>query len=432
MFAFLLLVFSNPAAVVLLIVGSFIAALLAGGLHKTPPNRSKPSARKVTAPPRISSLAPVQDATPAQKRGPGRPRKNPIPDPDAPKRPRGRPRKTPAPAPAAPVHRADMAGAVSGWSVQLAQRIDDHPITSGTWFTLTRKLNGVRGTFYRGSIIGRNGVHYCGLEHIEKALSPYMDYVFDGELTLRDPGTLTDSEAFQAAAGLIRRRESDKPNISLTVFDVIPVSEFDAGESSETYAQRRRQLDMMAAELNATGSVRVLPVLYQGADAAVIAPLLRKVTDAGCEGLIANTDTTYQRRRHAGILKIKLFHTMDLPIVRCEEGTGKLAGTLGALIVDFHGAEVGVGTGFTKTQRADLWRRRDELAGTLAEVKYKEVTTNATGGKSLQFPVFMDLREDKREASYGPDAPDRLYEVLDGTDEADAMTPEEFIKSLSA
>lgn len=94
------------------------------------------------------------------------------------------------------------------WNVQLAHSVNDHPIPDGSWFTLTQKLNGVRGTFYRGEVLGRNGTRYAGLEHIAAALSPYADnFVFDGELTLADPGPLSDTAAFQAAAGLVRRKE---------------------------------------------------------------------------------------------------------------------------------------------------------------------------------------------------------------------------------
>ena len=120
MFAFLMLCQSNPAAVVLLLVGSITAALLAGGLRKTPPSHSKPPARTrataSTGSPRGTLTARGEGGRistdggdrstgrryPRNSSDAGRPRKNPIPDPNAPRRPRGRPRKTPAPAPAAP------------------------------------------------------------------------------------------------------------------------------------------------------------------------------------------------------------------------------------------------------------------------------------------------------------------------------------------
>lgn len=301
---------------------------------------------------------------------------------------------------------------MKSWAVQLAHNVNDHPIENASWFTLTQKLNGIRGTFYRGAILGRNGTHYAGLEHIEEVLKPYSDYVFDGELTLSDPGPLTDSEAFRAAAGLVRRKNGDKSNLALTIFDAIPVNEFESGCSHETYRARREFLDEFSSRTACTPGVRVLPALYQGCDTSVIPALLRKMTFEGKEGLIANLDTEYMARRNSGILKIKQFHTMDLPIIRCEAGSGELSGTLGAFIVDFDGCEVGVGTGFTREQRDMYWLSRDSLCGCLCEVKYKEVSYNNRGTKSIQFPVFTSLRSDKREVSYGPDHPARLFDML--------------------
>ena len=298
------------------------------------------------------------------------------------------------------------------WNVQLAHNINDHPIAPGEWFTLTQKLNGIRGTFYRGEILGRNGTHYAGLEHIEKALAPYPHLVFDGEITLADPGPLTDSEAFRAAAGLVRRKNGDKSNLALTIFDVIPADEFESGTGRTAYRTRRKYLDELAVCFSDLPNIRILPALYQGNDASVIPQLLHKMTAEGKEGLMANLDTAYQCRRSSGILKIKQFHTMDLPIIRCEPGTGELSNTLGSLIVDFMGNEVGVGVGFTMEQRDNFWRTRDALRGKLIEVKYKEVSSNVHGGQSLQFPVFLSLRTDKQEVSYGPSNPSRIFDTI--------------------
>ena len=71
-------------------------------------------------------------------------------------------------------------------------------------------------------------------------------------------------------------------------------------------------------------------------------------------------------------------------------------------MVDFKGNEVNVGTGFSDEQRATFWNDRDNLVGKLCEVKYKEVSSDKkTGDESLQFPVFVGIRDDKTEVSYG-------------------------------
>ena len=49
-----------------------------------------------------------------------------------------------------------------------------------------------------------------------------------------------------------------------------------------------------------------------------------------------------------------------------------------------------------------FWHNRDNLIGVLCEVKYKEVSYDkSTGADSLQFPVFVRIRNDKEGVSSG-------------------------------
>ena len=122
----------------------------------------------------------------------------------------------------------------------------------------------------------------------------------------------------------------------------------------------------------------------------------------GWEGLVLNTDVPYKRSRHTGCLKIKRFYTVDLRITAVEEGQNRLAGTMGALVVDYKGNELRVGSGFDDAIRAAVWANPDDYIGRIIEVKYKETTTDKkTGIESLQFPVFVRFRDDKSEVSYG-------------------------------
>lgn len=146
----------------------------------------------------------------------------------------------------------------------------------------------------------------------------------------------------------------------------------------------------------------MLPVLYSGTDQQKIWELLDEMVAEDKEGLMVNLDVPYKRMRHKGILKVKRFYTMDLPIVGYEEGSGRLSGTLGAFVLEYKGNEVRVGSGFSDEQRVAFWNDRDNLIGALCEVKYKEVSFDkSTGAESLQFPVFVEIRTDKECVSYG-------------------------------
>lgn len=292
------------------------------------------------------------------------------------------------------------------WEVQQAFPIEKYPVSDGTEFWLTQKLNGTRATFYDRKLRARSGAAYSGLEHIERELAflNVAGFVADGELTLLDKGNLSDNEAFREATGIINSDAESKLEICYTIFDVIPVKDFETEEFNIKYSIRRSVMDKLDEFLKSKDAqyVSVLPVLYHGKDQEQIPILLDRMVAEDKEGLMLNLDVPYRRTRHKGILKIKRFYTMDLPILRCEEGTGRLEGTLGSFVVDFEGNELNVGTGFSDEQRTEYWGNRENLVGSLCEVKYKEVSSDkSTGAKSLQFPVFVRLREDKTEVSYG-------------------------------
>lgn len=296
-------------------------------------------------------------------------------------------------------------GLIPEWEVQQAYPIEKYPIKDGTWFSLSQKLNGVRATYFRGHLYARSGEVYEGLDHIIDEIERFGEcpVAFDGELTLLDKGELSDNEAFREATGIINSDVGDKTRICFTIFDVIPADEFASGESSMCYKERRELLDELSLTMFKDAKyTHVLEVLYQGFDQSKIDELLDRMVREDKEGLMANLDVPYKCKRHNGILKVKRFYTMDLPIIRCEEGTGRLAGTLGAFVLNYKGNEVNVGTGFTDTERSIFWAARDKLTDLLCEVKYKEISYDKkTKAESLQFPVYVCLRTDKTEASYG-------------------------------
>lgn len=293
-------------------------------------------------------------------------------------------------------------GLIPEWEVQQAYPIEKYPLKDGVWFSVSQKLNGVRATFYDGKMIARSGAIMPGLDHIVNELEKYPDFVYDGEITLKDKGELSDNEAFRITTGILNGENGDKTRVCFTIFDMLPEMDFDRGYSTATYRTRRRWMDELAKFHPGNENVSILPSLYAGTDQSVIAPLLDRMVAEDKEGLMVNLDVPYQCRRHSGILKVKRFYTVDLPIVRVEPGTGRCSDVMGSIVVDFIGAEVGVGSGFTDEQRKWFWEHREDVIGTLAEIKYKEISFDKdTSKRSLQFPVFVALRTDKDDVSFG-------------------------------
>lgn len=288
---------------------------------------------------------------------------------------------------------------IFNWEVQQSYPIEKYPLKPNEWITITQKCNGVRATFYHGKIIARSGVEFKGLDHIVNALSYYPDYmnfVFDGELMLKDKTGLSDNEAFRKATGIINS-DGDKSEICLTVFDVVSLEDFEDKYPKTKYSRRREIMQ----SLEDTEDVKFLSVLYQGTDHSQIDILLNKMVAEDKEGLMVNLDVPYKRKRHSGILKVKRFYTMDLRVVSVEEGEGKYVGKLGKVNVEFNDNVVGVGSGFSDEQRVKYWENRDYLINKIIEVKYKEVSTDKkTGLQSLQFPVFICEKFDKTEPNF--------------------------------
>lgn len=300
---------------------------------------------------------------------------------------------------------------IPDWQVQQGYPIDKVKLEEGTWFSLSRKENGNRGTFYKGEFISRQAQVFQGLEHIKNDLLVLCDnnaskldsLVFDGELIYKNPENLSDGEAFRYGTGVLNSNDKDKSCIKFVIFDVIPVEEFD-GKCSTKYKIRREWLNKICLHIleMQLKNIEVVPMVYEGTDQSVIPQWLDYAVANDWEGLMLNTSVPYKRARHTGCLKIKRFYTLDLRIVAIEEGQNRLSGTMGALVVDYNGNELRVGSGFDDDVRKNVWTNRDSYVGKIVEVKYKEKTSNKdTGAESLQFPTFVRFRDDKDEVSYG-------------------------------
>ena len=112
-------------------------------------------------------------------------------------------------------------------------------------------------------------------------------------------------------------------------------------------------------------------------------------------------NSKYEFKRTNALLKCKKFSDADLEIIGFEEGTGRLTGALGAILVRYKkGNVVKVGSGFTDEMRAEIWADTSKYLGQICTVKYFEETTNKEGGISLRFPTFVSIRTDKFEADF--------------------------------
>jgi len=293
------------------------------------------------------------------------------------------------------------------WEVQQSYNLEKSPLKENEWFSLSQKLNGVRGTFFENKILSRQGKEFSGLEHIIGDITQLFpkpgDWVLDGELVRINTDGLPDNENFRIGTGILSQDERDKRAIQMIVFDILPKREFAEGESELLYKDRLAFLTEIREKIENLGLryISTVEVLYYGDDVSMIDHFLEKMVREDKEGLMLNRDSKYYCKRHSGILKVKRFYTIDLKVISVEEGANRLLGKLGAFVVDYNGNKLNVGSGMSDEQREAFWNVRDKLPGRVIEVKYKEESSDKkTGQNSLQFPIFVSLREEGKDVSY--------------------------------
>lgn len=302
---------------------------------------------------------------------------------------------------------AAMPGLIPTFNVQLANRYFDNPdLVEGKYFAITEKIDGGRIIAIKDnglvSFYTRAGQKYEGLVDLEKEmLETYPNgTVLDGEITILNNKGVKSKDAYKAAMKVCRK-DGPKTGLKMICFDAMHIDEWKAQKSEHDYIERRMLLDGLSSAHPHT-YFEVLPILYKGTDTSKIIELLDEMVAQGSEGIMVNLcNAKYEFKRTNALLKCKKFSDADLEIIGFEEGTGRLTGTLGAILVRYKkGNVVKVGSGFTDEMRAEIWADTSKYLGQICTVKYFEETTNKEGGISLRFPTFVSIRTDKFEADF--------------------------------
>jgi DNA ligase-1 len=246
----------------------------------------------------------------------------------------------------------------------------------------------------------RNGKVLENFGHITQAIEQNItmfdrSVVLDGEMV---------SSSFQALMKQVHRKDNvQAEDARLMLFDIIPLSEFQAGRS--TLGQRRRSnlLRSLNAVFDKLGNVDIIPQKEVNLDTFVGQVEFKEYNqwaiDNGFEGImLKDLDAKYECKRSHSWLKIKPVITVDLAVVAVEEGTGKNQGKLGALICEGidqgRTIRVNVGSGLSDEQRDEIWKDRQSVIGQIVEIKADCVTKNQDSDEaySLRFPRFERFR----------------------------------------
>ena len=277
---------------------------------------------------------------------------------------------------------------------------------------VTEKLDGIRRILVKENGVcrcySRSGHEDTGLiEIVEDAKYLPNNTVYDGELLAA--GTFKDCIAQRQATNSIANSKGTKTGLTFNVFDMVPLDEFRTGISTDKALVRKITLgatlmdesiqilepEKWAVLIQAFGihqelkAIRPVPILGLVKNMSDVEPIVNKIWARGGEGVMLNSTVgKYEIKRSKELLKVKHTEEHVLEVVDILEGTGKFEGMMGALVVDYNGNKLGVGSGFNDTQRKDIWDNPEKYLGRSIEIDTFGESTNALGEKSLNCPIF--------------------------------------------
>ena len=245
------------------------------------------------------------------------------------------------------------------------------------------KLDGMRcmavpinGTYV---LLTRTGKPVYGVDKIIEQLKELPTHYWDGEVF---------SKNFDETIHEARTEGNTETDLTFNMFDAISVHEW---KSKKTATYEDRLLRLKVAGTHKLQNVTIIPSDYVQTNPKW---WIEHFMAQGFEGAVfKDPKSKYEWKRRKTWLKGKLMQTLDVVVTGLEEGTGRLAGTMGALLIDYNDIGSKVGTGFSDADREKFWNKHK--AGTLLnkhiEVNAQEITKDGR----LRFPAYVRERPDK-------------------------------------
>lgn len=284
------------------------------------------------------------------------------------------------------------------FEIMLGERLNED-VDFDRNYILTKKLDGVNLTCFKiGESITfftRQGKQVDGLTDLTEQYKKLPDGVYFGEALYSNEDEAKDrKELYRLSTGELNSKRENK-KISHWIFDYQTLEEWDSEKFITPYSNTISTLENIFSK-NKLKNIKMVPFIYQGTGKEIAFELLKKAKKDGWEGLVLRySSSVYQKKRSSDFVKLKPFGEVDLRITGFKEF--KHPNQLGSFICedDEHTIKCSVGSGFSKEQRYDFWKRKNEFLGKIVEVQTMEITENKSGQKSLRFPVFIRFRDDK-------------------------------------
>ena len=260
------------------------------------------------------------------------------------------------------------AGEAQAPSLLLANTYRDGIDLDRYW--VSEKLDGVRARWDGETLVSRGGNRFNAPSWFTEG---FPRVPLDGELWM-GRGT------FERLSGTVRRKipnDAEWRTVRFMVFD-LPASPAPFDER----LQRMREI------FETIESPRITLVeQFRVADRDALMETLSRVVDGGGEGLMLHRGSSlYTAGRSDDLLKVKRYDDAEAVVVDHLPGKGRLAGMLGALLVEMpDGRRFRLGTGFS-----DEERREPPPLGATVTYKYFGKTRNGVP----RFASFLRIRNE--------------------------------------
>ena len=237
-------------------------------------------------------------------------------------------------------------------------------------YWVSEKLDGVRAWWDGEGLVSRSGNRFNVPPWFIEHFPPVQ---LDGELWM-GRGT------FERLSGAVRRQVPDDAQWREIRFMV-----FDLPSSPATFDGRLQRLREMFEAIESPRIALVEQFRVAGHDELM--DVLHRVVAGGGEGLMLHRGgSLYTAGRSDDLLKLKLYEDAEAVVVGHLPGKGRLAGMLGALVVETpHGQRFRLGTGFS-----DEERRAPPPLGATVTYKYYGKTRRGVP----RFASFLRIRNE--------------------------------------
>ena len=250
------------------------------------------------------------------------------------------------------------------------------------------KLDGIRCIVKKDGMWSRNGKRIISAPHIYEALK----HVFESNPNLILDGELyADKFAndFNAICSLVKKTKPTEQDLRESA-EKIEYHIYDVPSVKVGFMARYGYLTLLFLP-KCCKVVETLPCENE----AKVYELYERYVNEGYEGqMVRISDSMYENKRSKSLLKHKSFIDEEYTILDIEEGEGNKTGMVGSFVFESKtGKRFNSSPKFNWEECTEMWKRKDELIGKSATVKYFNLTPDGVP----RFPYVIKIDRESYE-----------------------------------